>query len=761
MSVTATRSGSSPTDRAPGHKSLDDLTIKANEVIERRKVSAQWQEAVYWDEWTAAFQAYYCNRDPEVDENGKPDPTQTSLHMPDTFAYVRRTTARVTAQPPSIKFRAKDHSIRELISRTLMWQWDKARVQRQQKMHVTQALIFGWSVRAWHWTNQTYPRKRRIDPFQFLVDPEITKLIEDTYGNLIQNQFGIRSAEVPPGMQQQYQAEVVQWLISDQSRMSGELLKVIYMHKPYEGPQCSFIMLADCYPSPSFGTLQTAESFIVDRRRDKTWIENTAKWLNSEGRVAEANRLQEVMTLAPKGTPNYDITNVSSYSFRKRMAEAAGRSEMFEDQNATAGERQSATWVITEEHIPAPGGTAKMRLIFDGPTAKSHWIGEFPEPIDIEGKIPFTELVFIDNLLGGIGDSTPRIIRGLQELHSRIACVRTDLAYALARPYVWTTDEEIYENAPEMLRRGKGLRVLLTRDGPNSIGSLNEGPAIASMASTLNDETPIRQQLLQATGENNMSANANLDPAQNRTATGARITAYNQDILSRDLLTMQNFGLEDDATMMYEMTRSEMTEPVEFEASQYNRNYSTEADPMREEWIKVGPELFQTDGEIVVESGSTLADDDEAKQQQVMTLNQMFRGVANVNQDTLRDKTLIAMGQGRNLAEWVPKPMPPPPVPPETKSSFSINAKWEELAEPFRAAIMKNANIEVEVPNAAPVPGQPPMPGIPPAGMQPPGSAPAAGPGISGGVPVLPTPPPDPATGAYAAAKGMAPQPQL
>ncbi len=725
---------------------MDELTSKANEVIERRKVSSQWLESNYWDEWTSAYQAYYCNRDPEVDEDGKPDLTQTSVHMPDTFAYVRRTTARVTAQPPNIKFRAKDQNVRELISRTLMWQWDKARVQRQQKKHVTQALIFGWSVRAWYWVNYEFPKKRTVDPFTLADDPIVAKQIDDTYGEIFQKEFGLPLAEVPPDKL----ADVIKWLISDKTRMKGDRLKVVYLYKPYEGPMCDFVSIADCYPSPNFPTLQTCESFVVDRRRTKLWIENTAKWLASEGLEEEANRLTKVMELAPKGTPNYDISNVNAYSFRKRMVEAAGRSEMFEDQNATAGEKASATWVITEEHVPAPGGVAKMRLVFDGPTSKSHWIGEFPQPIEIEGKIPFTELLFIDNLLGGVGDATPRVLRGLQALHSRIACLRTDLADRLARPYMWTTDPEVIENAAEMLKRGKGLRIFELRDGPNTMGILNEGPALASMAATLQDETAIKQQWQQGTGESNMSSAANIDPQQNRTATGARLVAHNQDILSRDLLTMQNYALEEDATMMFEMTRAELTEPVEFEGSQYNREYSTEADPLREQWMKAGPELFQVDGEIVVESGSTLADDDEAKQQQVMTLNQIFRGAPNVNQDTLRDKTLIALGQGRNLKEWVPPPMPAPQPEPETKSSISVSAKWEELEQRYRDAVLANAKIEVVAANTA-------AGGPPPVGPQPPPGGPPPmppGPGIAGGVPALPQAPPDPALGAYAAAKG-------
>jgi hypothetical protein len=721
----------------------DRLKTKAGEILERKRASATWIQDNYWEEWAQTLQAYYMNRDPEKDEKDEDDPTQTSVHMPDTFAYVRRTCARVTAQPPNIKFHAKDEAVKEVISRTLMYQWDKARVQRQQKLHVTQALLFGWSVRAWHWAVDEYVRSRRIDPFQ--QAPEVIDQIDYTYGDQIQKEFGVSFKEMPP----KDQPEVIAWLM--EKRGKGELLKVSYMQKAYEGPKCDFISIADCYPTPGFESIQS-HPFILERRRDKAWMKRTAEWLKAQGYTDEANRLNKVLVDKPNGSKPYDLGSINSDSgnFRSRMGDAAGRTELFND--IYGAQKGAAAWVVTEEHVP--GEKPVWRLMCED---DEHYIGEIPHPYDLEGKIPFTDLVFIDNLLGGIGDSTARIMRGLQELHSRNACIRTDLANSLARPYMWTTDEEIYENADKVMPRGKGMRMLLTRDGPQSIGILNEGPAQASMASTLNDESAIQRQIMMMTGDNNMSNNAGVDPQQGKTATGARIMAYNQDVLTKDLNDMFRLSsLEEDANMMFMLNRSELTEPFDFEGSRYNRSYSVDRDPFREEWTKVTPQLFQADGEIIVESGSTLADDDESKQQKAQTMFGIFKGAPNVNQDHLRDYVLISLGEGRNLQQWAQQMPPPEPPPPVVKPSISVSAKLELLTPEERSAVFKAAEIEV-----APIPGlaMTPMPPPPdPGGMQA-----GAGPMPSGAPPPSEPPPPmmpppiDAGAGAYAAAKGINP----
>lgn len=710
----------------------------------------------FYDEWVKTQQAYYCERDKQKDDKGKDDDTQTSLHMPDTFSYIRRTVARVTAQPPKINFKAKDRDIAEIISRKLMYDWDKAGIQRQQKVHVLQTLLFGWSVRAWWWEKQEYVRRKRIDPWKITENPQVFKHIEYTFGNQIVERYGAELGKLQP----QVIPDVITWLMSMYGR--GNMLRVAYMATAYEGPQCEVINVADCFPQPHFESIQKSEHFGVTRRRNRAWIEKTAKWMEDEGYADVANRMLQCLTINEKGTqPLYERTSNESSNLRVRLVEASGRDNFYRDSNK--GNESAAQWEIYEEY--SPGENPTIRYVME---QGRHWIGEIPLPFDLDGKIPFTEAMFIDNIFGGVGDATARILRGLQELHSRNACTRLDLADTLARPYMMTDDEELYENAQTMLARGKGFKLLLLSPGRN-LNVLPEQAAQASMASTLNDESAIMRAWMGATGDNNMSMAANVDPQQNKTATGSRIAAYNQDILTKDLNEMFRMtSLEPDAEIMYLLNRSELTEPVEFDAGPYNRNYSLEQDPYREQWQQAEPAMFQIDGEIVVEAGSTLADDDEIKQQKAVNLMQMFRGAPNVNQDTLRDQVLISMGEGKNLSKWAAPPQPPQPEPNKASASMSIKAEDPSTPWDIKIAVLESAKVPVSpetkqrlmaqdalaAAGAMPpaLPDAPTAPG--PSGPPPPSTPGAAPPPM----PPMPASPQPEAMGAYAAAKGLNPQ---
>lgn len=733
---------------------LTDVDRRAEAVLERKNHSHRWMDNNFYEEWEKTYQAYYCERDLEKDEKGKDDPTQTSIHMPDTFAYIRRTVARVTAQPPKINFKAKDRDLAEIISRKLMYDWDKAHIQRQQKMHVQQALLFGWSVRAWWWEKQEYVRRKRIDPWKVTTSPQVFKHIDETYGDQIQQTFGAELKDIPP----EVIPEVVAWLMSNFGR--GNLLKVAYMATAYEGPQCEVISVADCFPTPHFESIQKSEHFCVARRRNAEWIKKTAKWLNDEGYVKEAVAMLKVMQDLPNGTKALQHeTNTDASNLRVRLIEAAGRDSFYADESSHKS--QGKQWEILEEYTP--GENPRMRYVVE---ETRHWIGEIPLPFDLEGKVPFTELMFIDNLFAGVGDATVRVLRGLQELHSRNACLRMDLADSLARPFMGTDDEELYENGDKALKRGKGFRLLLLRGGMQSLWTQPEQAAQAAMATSLNDESGILKSWMMATGDNNMSMAANIDPNQSKTATGSRIAAYNQDILTKDLNDMFNLtSLQPDAEVMYLLNRSELTEPVEFDAAPYNRNYAVEQDPYREQWQKAEPEMFQIDGEIVVEAGSTLADDDEVKQQKANNLMQAFRGAPNVNQDTLRDQVLIAMGEGKNLAKWAMPPQPPPPEPNKASASLSIKAEDPSVPWAVKIAVLESAKItipegtkaalaqqDMAMSGVPPAPDQPPAPGMPVAPPPPP-----AGPGAAPPPPPMPMAPPPEDMGAYAAAKGLQP----
>lgn len=731
---------------------MNKLDAIKNGVLERKKYSRRFQERNYFDDWQKAIQAYYCQKDPEKDDDGNDDPTQTAIGLPDTFSYVRRTSARVTAQLPNIRYRAKDSTVADGISRTLMWQWDKSAAQREQKKHVTQALLLGWSVKSWYWDATEYTRSKRVNPFD--GNPETLQRIEENYADWLQ-QRGIQLQALQPEQIQQ----VMGALLGEFGR--GNLLKVAYTYHGYIGPRPEVLFLGDVYPEPYFTDIQKS-GLIVERRRDKRWFRRLQAAYGDEFPEL-GNAIEEMFKEYPKGTkPSWsDSSNTGDTevaNFRSYFVEAQGKPGFFgELDNSGTTETTSGLWTVTEEHVP--GEKSVIRYVVEDDIG----LGEVPYPHDLEGKIAFTDLRFIDNLIGGIGDSTPIILSGLQDAHNRAWCLRYDLVDKIQRPLIGTTDRELYEN-PSLLNRGKGYRIVKMR-GPNDVWVQPEQAAIAAAAQGMADESGIMRMWQMGTGENNMSMAADVDPRQNATATGARIMAYAADVVTKDLVQMFNDSLVQDAEMMYLMNRSELTQPLEFEGSTYERKLTPSE--RRENWIKAEPLMFQEDGEIVVETGSTLAADDEVNKQQVMQLFQFGNGNPLWNQEKLRDMILIAHNQGANLQEWAPPPpQPTPPPPPQPKASVSVSVKGEDLMMPSPAlqAVMQDVGIPLTPPqppqqtppNGPEGPGAPaPGPGGPPPGGPPPEAMPSGGPQPPQ-PPQPPGPPPGPPPdgGFYAASRG-------
>lgn len=727
----------------------DKVDKKAGEIEEQKTASYRWLNDSFYPIWEQVFQSYQCRRDPEVDPNdvqpregqriydyaerllpaGKIDLSRTSIGMPDTWALVNRMTARITAQLPNLKFRASDEDRADRISRRLMHQWDRGGVQRSQKKHVRQAALFGWSVRAWSWWENSYERTRRVDPMA--SDQETNALINEQYGDdineIIRGSNDIQAMLSDPEFSQMAWALISAELLAKHAR--GGLLPVKYQYTKYVGPRADFLFVGDCFPEPNFPSLQESNWFIVERRRKREWLEDFRKWAKENGHNDLVNGINKLFSEKPKGSAK-TIHGKETQKLRQGMFRMLERSDTLE----SSTEREvDAEWVITERHTP--GDRTKLSMSCEGV-----FLGEMQYPYELEGRIAFSDLVLIDSLLDGIGDSHARIINPLQRLHDRQVCARHDLIYNIERPLVATSSQRLYEN-PEMLERHGGFR-LVKVDDMGEIQVLGEQAAIAAAAAGLQDESGIMRQIQMATGESNMSMQANVDPQQARTATGARLMAYNQDVLSKDQIAMFNESLREDAWMMYLLNRSEMAEPAEFDGAPYIRDYRSDTPTPQREPLTVTPEDFQIDGEIDVEVGSTLADDDEAKIAFAQTIWSICSSAPQLfNMNTARDRVLKSLGEGARLAEWAAPP--PEPIPPEKpRANITVSFKSENWPDEVQKAILSEANImppppQPEQPQEGPPGGQP--------GMSPFGGMPdlAAGTGEVG---------PD---AAYAAAKGQ------
>lgn len=702
----------------------EDFSKQIGEVLELRDDSAKWLQDNYWSLWGDVYQSYRCVRRPRGDEeydDEDPEEDRLSVATPLTPAWVNRHVARVTAQTPNPRVRMSERDRSDRNSRGLMYQWDKVLAQQGLEKVTRTASIFGWGVRGWEWADNTYLQTRRVDPVVSLDDPQVARWIDQSYPD-IEAQFGVPYEQMAP---QQRIEQVVPMLLEQHGR--GDLIKVRYKYTAYQGPKPFELSIADCYPEPEFDTLQGSNWFGCERRRRRHELVAMAKQYPSL-----KDGIDRLFAKWPHGTPLWaeSGSTSSTRSFRAHMAQAYP-GKRFSDENRTRTDTEM--WSTFELHFTGPH--RKIQVI----GYNDVWIGEVPtsELADLEGMIPFAELKFIDDLGGGIGESLPRWFSGLQLLYDRQVNVRWKLIYSILRPLIGTSNRELFED-PKLVKRGDGFRMVLMR-GPGEMWQQNEQAALAAAAAGLQDSSSILALWQMLTGETNTSLSANVDPAQGRTATGAKLIAYTQDLMTRDQIKKLGFFLQQEHRLMYLFNRSESVIEMVFDGTAYRRRYDGQHDLAELQEgntkIKVQPIDWQDDAEIVVEDGSTLADDDEAKAQAAVRNLQMFGGNPMMNQKKLAEDVLIASGKGGQTEEYFvpPQPQQPPPV---TRPSMNVALKYELLDPAEKFGVWESAGIKVPNLNGPPdqrflpppgVNATPPMgmpPGMPPPGALPPGAPP-------------------------------------
>jgi len=753
--------------------------------------SLKWMKDNYYESWAEAYENYKCAGNPNleddedswdwqrgmgnsrqlVDSNGRPiaadsnnkKDNRANISMPDTWSAVRRKVARLTAQIPNLRFNGVDQERAIRVSRALMHQWDAGGTKKNDQLHLLQTAIFGVSVRAWYWRDTRFTRTKKVRPSN--ASPEDMEAIRSQYGELL---MGILQRDMSQGIvyQSPEQAEAATMEKLALEVGGGLYIPVSYTASGYKGPSCDVLFPGDCFFQPGGDNeLQKNDWFCVVRSRGIDWLEALGNAAQLSGNTEIPAAIQRLVEKHPNGIPTRPQQGDWA-NFRTRLGFTYNSTG--DEKSATGGtggtaevDQDDAKWDICELWYPGP-----QRRVEYMTADFTHFLGSF-DPYNLDdGYIPFTLQRLIDDIETPIGDSNARMLAGLHRLHDRQVNVVHQLAYAVARPLVWTTDANLADN-PGKLKRGSGMRIVhLERPGDQVIGIIGEQAAAAHVITGMNSSTEIERQQQKLTGESNLSMAADVDPSQMKTATGARIAAYNTDVLNKaDLIGVQQSN-RDDAEMMRMLNKSELEDELVFDGERYNRvsleglgkpggqpggpggpgqqpgmmpgmmpgippGMPGQPPPIPPTFdfkqVTVTPEDFQADnGTIEPEVGSTLADDDDShvkKANSLAGLASMF-GPGLINMERARDVSLIAMGEGKNLAAW--RPIPPPPPPPEkqeVKASVSFSFKAEDLPPAVQAGVIHKALGDVGVDKSGSGEGMQ----EPPDGQQ--GNQPPGGPG--------------------------------
>lgn len=692
-------------DKAPAVHTDADVKDRVMKAVSKFDRSRSWMQNNFWGQWEMVLRQYLCEPAEIIDPNDvgatahstdqsryrglfgpsgkmidetvpKTGDEVVNLYVPDQWALVRRKTARVTAQVPNLRMRNNDFVRANKVSRTIMWQWDNMGRAREEKKHTACAFLFGWSVKAWYWVRNVYKRTTRIDPLN--ADPEMWKRIMAVYGKELQPivMMAQQVGQDPTQLMAMYLLD--KYGVGKYIRLREDALG-------YVGPRFDHIFLPYLFPQPNFTSIQDSSWFAVVRRRTASWFENLAAAYEGDENL-NTEQLNEVRTNLKNGTKAEDFLGQDGQSLLRKMTNAVDRS-LATDGPGGFSDSDDAEWSVLEiHHKGTDGENATVEYIVEG----RYYLGRLPYTFDLEeGKKAFTEKVFVDSFLGGVGDSASRIIRQLVEQHGRETSMRHELASEVLRPYMITDDQNLIDE-PSRIKRGPyGMRIITVQ---GKLQPVMEPHAHAAIMTGLQNDNSIGRNIQYATGESNMSSMADVDPQQARTATGARIMAFNQDTLSKEELQMHNVAVTDDANMMRMLDRSELSDELTFDQSPYARETLDPKMAAEQQAQGIGfdalttvtPEDFQTDGMMTSEVGSTLADDDELNvhKAQIM-LDAALRAPQLLNPNRARDSFVISMGEGARLNEWRPQaptgPVEPPPA--DARMNFNMVVNYKDVAE--------------------------------------------------------------------------------
>ena len=657
------------------------------QVVERRNRSHDWMSNNFYGQWEEVYRNYKCEKLPYLDEVTKEvDQERHAICLPDTLIALRRWVARASAQIPQIGYRGEDREVSRGVSRKLMYDWDKGGMQMTWRRNLTQTGMFGWSVMGFHWAVDEFMRRRKVD-IERPRPGDMEELIQQHKIEMIPGPGG----GVPNPLQ----------MMALKAKYGSRMIPIERMYRSFIGAKGHFVFIGDCFPEPEFMLLQDSNWFIVERRRNKEFL----------NRIAMAypdtrNGIKALYDKYPTGNPHGPSSSPASKttSFRDRLRAAINRTSTYTANMQRPTQDSAPEWNITEMHTP--GRFGKLTLIAED----SVLIGEFSYPFDLDGKIAFAETTYIPDILSGIGDSTPRLIRTLADKHNVMFENRLNLADKVTRPLLTTTSKRIYEN-PDLIKRGKGLRLVLV-DGPNDIGYPQEQAALAAMQAGMAEDGMLQREIQKATGESNLSMMSGVDPAQARTATGARIMQSNMDVLSKsDLQAVADSGIRNAVEIMFLMNASELADTVRFDPTEYDQRWAEKSDQL---WMEAQPYHFQGEGSLYVEAGSTLADDDEANNSRAMNLWMMANQRPDViNVRTAAERVIESFGERNRMDKWI-MPEPPPPQPEPPKKTISVSVKLEDLPPQVQQQLLEQ-NFQVQSEGQQPPQGMPPG-GAPPMG---------------------------------------------
>jgi hypothetical protein len=662
-------------------KDVVDLTRQ------RRDASALWMQDNFYGEWSEVMRASKCLTKPIMARNksGKmvEDKTRTNVAMPDISRIIRQNTARLTVNPPQLNYLCSDPEVAQKLSAWRYQQFDRSGEAQVRRRHIQQEETFGWSVTKSFWDKITATKSFR-HPAMKGKDADgngVPNFNVWTRANVMEAQ-GAPQDEIKDAVAKMGQLLTPEEFAVAMSKL-GDELTISEDITRHAGPRVKWCFVGDIYPEPGFENIH--RGWILEQYTETdTWLEDMAEktYEDEDGNDVPIFDKKACAELAEDDSTAAQNLTRRVNDLRRQFREVLGKTDpnQYQDQsNLIKGKR----FLIYETHEQIDG---KWWINWVGNDKVA--LGKMPYQHDLEGLSYYTPFTGLPDLLVGIGDSTPRLMRFLYNLHNASVAQAIDLNnQILRRTVLRAKDADMPDEAVERafyrvldVKRISDFQVVQEPDIP--AGAFQVQGMIKS------EQASLEPSLFTADSGTPGS------PMAGKTATTGVLAQRSNDALLQ--YKIDELAAYDRELGYKELWMMQQEQPGD-QPIKINKRYAkTEALSHlfgSTSVIELSPYEVQEDITIEPAVGATLSADDEFHRMAWERLYQL------AEQDPMVwNKTEVAKGyaqtiRGADATKLVNPPTPPPPPPP--KVTLSITAKFESLPSGVQASILQGQGLQL------------------------------------------------------------------
>lgn len=669
----------SPAPFEPGNGLPSDPLARLGDIKNLRDITFKYIEENWWKEFEEVWRAVSCRTKPIMvtgpDGKQVEDKNRTNVCMPELAVAVKRKTARLTANPPNMRYTVPgdDNSLLgERLTARAYYEYDRSGEVVEFRRNVQQAETFGFSYTKTYYDQVDIVRQMRYQRLKMRDRSRVMQL-----QGADPDQIDEAVSKLGPELSDQ---EVEQAITDNGPELRGNMPFTVY-----EGPVTKCRFIGDIGIEPGCLTLNLSGWVFENYTETDLWLKKKAsqKYVDPETGVEvpvfDAQAVQDLYDQDIK------ISDEKRRDLKRDLRAAVSQTTPRLETRLLPFKR----FDIHEYHAPDKYGRMWIEYLGND----SIYLGRQPVPFDLGGKFVYTELVPWPNLIGAIGDSSPRLLRFLHKMHNASVGQRNDLiAQILRRNYYANSEADVPEAA---FHRDFG-NVLVLPGGPGSFGALGEVDVPQSAWET---EAQIKSEMMQAEPAigNIEAAGTDYNPQSGKTATTSILASKSNDVLIQLELDSVNICMKEQGEKKLEihrqmsdglipvpgrfMGKDNLAKVKEFQSQQMqDPSYKEQFEALSQRFDKTSLitidtyEIQDPSIEVEPEAGSTLAVDDDLKRNSVMQFYQLAASDPVLFNQRYAAEQLCATIRGIDKSKALNPPAPPPPpAPPKIGINLSLD----------------------------------------------------------------------------------------